>query len=293
LVYSESIGSFNGSLSLFSFLISFREMKFNDLTYNISFAILIITAVYTLVYAGLTGLLLCSSVTLIASAFMNQFELIVAVAVIFSLFYIYFLRGMLRRFEPFQNQNNAQQIINRISKMKNDYHQVPQNLQNPHLEPAGVYDPAVEGFEDVQPQVRKEGESSESKAAPSKRTNEVNPVEVEKVTSAVEGAKKKTDQEIASEEFQSATNGLFKMGKMPSENMDGPKLDAGSTLMKAMESFKPEQINAMTSDTKSLLETQKSLMNMLTQMRPVLADGKELLQTFSGMFGNSGGAFKL
>jgi len=28
-------------------------------------------------------------------------------------------------------------------------------------------------------------------------------------------------------------------------------------------------------------------------MRPVLADGKELLQTFSGMFGGSGGAFKL
>ena len=28
---------------------------------------------------------------------------------------------------------------------------------------------------------------------------------------------------------------------------------------------------------------------MLTQMRPVLADGKELLQTFSGMFGGQGG----
>jgi hypothetical protein len=48
----------------------------------------------------------------------------------------------------------------------------------------------------------------------------------------------------------------------------------------------------MTTDTKQLLETQKSLMNMLTQMRPVLADGKELLQTFSGMFG-SGGPMKL
>jgi hypothetical protein len=59
-----------------------------------------------------------------------------------------------------------------------------------------------------------------------------------------------------------------------------------------MESFKPEQINAMTGDTKQLLETQKALMGMLTQMRPVLADGKELLQTFSGMFGG-GGAFKL
>ena len=34
-------------------------------------------------------------------------------------------------------------------------------------------------------------------------------------------------------------------------------------------------------------------MGMLKNMQPVLADGKELLQTFSGMFGNSGGAFKL
>lgn len=268
-------------------------MKFNDLTYNISLVILVITAVYTLVYSGLTGLLLCSSVTLIAAAFMGQFELITAVAVIFSLFYIYYLKGLLRKFEPFENLDAPQPILNRLAKMKDVYHQVPQNLQDPRLEPAGVYDPAVEGFQDVQPQVPKEGESSESSSAPAKRGNEVNPVDVDKVTSAVEGAKKKSDQEIASEEFQSATNGLFKVGKMPSENMEGPKLDAGSTLMKAMESFKPEQINAMTSDTKQLLETQKSLMNMLNQMRPVLADGKELLQTFSGMFGNSGGAFKL
>jgi Ca2+/Na+ antiporter len=262
-------------------------MKFNSLTYNISLVILVITAIYTLIYSGLTGLLLCSSVTLIAAAFMGQFELITAVAVIFSLFYIYYLKGFLRKFEPFQNQDNAQTILNRVNKMKDNYHEVPQNLQDTRREPAGVYDPAVEGFEDVQPQVPKEGESSESKAAPAKRMNEVNPIEVEKVTSAVKKEKDSTE-----EEFQSATNNLFKVGKMPSENMDGPKLDSGSTLLKAMESFKPEQINAMTGDTKQLLETQKALMGMLTQMRPVLADGKELLQTFSGMFGG-GGAFKL
>jgi len=270
-------------------------MKFNNLTYNISLVIIIITAVYTLVYSGLTGLLLCSSFTLIVAAFMNQFELIVAVSVVFALFYIYFLKRLLRKLEPFQNLNNSQTILGRLSKLKTEYQDdsVPQNLQNPRLEPAGVYDPAVEGFEDLQPTVAKEGESSESKAAPAKRTNEVHSQEVDKVTSAVANAKKKTDSDIATEEFQSATNSLFKVGKMPSENMDGPKLDSGSTLMKAMESFKPEQINAMTNDTKQLLETQKSLMNMLTQMRPVLADGKELLQTFSGMFGNNGGAFKL
>jgi len=268
-------------------------MKFNNLTYNISLVIIIITALYTLVYSGLTGLLLCSSVTLISAAFLEQFEIIVAVSVIFSLFYIYYLRRILRKFEPFQNQDNAQTIVGRVGKMKDSYHQVSQNLKDTRLEPAGVYDPAVEGFEDIQPQVPKEGESQHSSSAPAKRANEVDPKQAQEVTSAVHESKKKTDGEIANEEFQSATNTLFKVGKMPSENMDGPKLDAGSTLIKAMESFKPDQINSMTADTKSLLETQKALMGMLTQMRPVLADGKELLQTFSGMFGGSGGPMKL
>jgi predicted component of type VI protein secretion system len=58
--------------------------------------------------------------------------------------------------------------------------------------------------------------------------------------------------------------------------------------MKAMSSFDPKTISAMTTDTKKLLETQKGLMQMLTQMRPVLADGKELLNTFTGMFGGGG-----
>jgi hypothetical protein len=53
-----------------------------------------------------------------------------------------------------------------------------------------------------------------------------------------------------------------------------------------------EFYNNISTDTKKLLETQKGLMSMLNQMRPVLADGKELLQTFSGMFG-SGGPVKL
>lgn len=254
--------------------------------------ILVTTALYTLIYSGLTGLLLCSSVALIAAAFLDQFEIIVAVSVFFAMFYIFFLKKFLRKLEPFENEDTSQAILNRVAKMKGEYHQIPQNLRDMRLEPAGVYDPAVEGFEDVQPQVPKEGESSESSSASSKRTNEVDSQDVNAVTSAID-PKKKSNTDINNEEFQSATNNLFKVGKMPSENKDGPTLDSGSTLLRAMESFKPEQMNAMTADTKQLLETQKSLMGMLTQMRPVLADGKELLQTFSGMFGNSGGAFKL
>ena len=262
-------------------------MRFNALTYNISVAILCIGAVYTLLYSGLTGLLLCSAVTLITAAFLDQFELVVAVAVIFAMFYISFLQKWLRRIEPFQNEDTAQQIVSRLAGMENSYHQVPQSLKDPRREPYGVYNPEIEGFQDVSSE-KKEGAPMDSSSAPAKRANEVDSQQVQEVTSAVQNAQKKSNDEIAKEEFQSATNNLFKIGKAPSENMDGPKLDSGSTLMKAMESFKPEQVNAMTKDTKALLETQKGLMEMLNQMRPVLADGKELLQTFTGMFGNGG-----
>lgn len=265
-------------------------MRFNNLTYNISIAMVVITALYTLVYSGLTGVLFCTAFALISAAFINQFEIVAAISVIFALFYTFFLKRWLRKLEPFQD--NATGIVDRVAKMKGSYHQTPQQLKDPRREPAGVYDPNIEAFEDIQPKEAKEGASQESSSAPARRKDEVNPEHVKDVTSAVVNAQKKSDDNIAKEEFESATNTLFKAGKMPSENMDGPKLDSGSTLMKAMESFKPEQVSAMTNDTKQLLETQKNLMGMLSQMRPVLADGKELLQTFTNMFGG-GGMLKL
>jgi len=258
-------------------------MKFNQLTYNISFGILIITALYTLVYSGLTGILLCSSVSLITAAFLDQFEIVVAISVIFALFYIYYLKGILRKLEPFQD---AEQILDRVNEMK---YSKMKTKRKPMVEPEGVYDVKIEGFADVGVPDNK-GESSTSKSAPKADITNAIPEDVVKdVTDAID--KKDKDETIQKEEFQSATNELFKLGKMPSEHTEGPMLDAGSTLLKAMGSFKPEQINAMSSDTKQLLETQKSLMSMLNQMRPVLADGKELLQTFGGMFGN--GAMKM
>jgi type I site-specific restriction-modification system R (restriction) subunit len=148
----------------------------------------------------------------------------------------------------------------------------------------------VEGFEDVQPDVPKDGASSSSSSASADTKDQVDSKKVAETTSA--HPEKEKEKEIEKEEFQSATNELFKLGKMPSEHAEGPKLDVGQTVMKAMNSLDPNTITSMTSDTKKLLETQKGLMSMLNQMRPVLADGKELLQTFSGMFGN-GGPMKL
>lgn len=251
-------------------------MRFNKLTYNISLAVISIFAVYTLIYSGISGILLCSSVALIAAAFLDSFELVVAITVLFGLFYQYFLKRLLRKFEPFQN-NDTQKIVQRVAA-----------IQNKRMKgPEGVHEAFIEGFEDLQPTVPKEGASTSSSPASSKRVEEVKvPAELEESVSAKPEDKDK-------EEFQSATGNLFKPGKLPSENTSGGFLDGGSTLLKSMEAFNPEQMKAMTTDSKKLLETQKGLMEMLQSMQPVLKDGKQLLDTFSGMFGNGGGMFKL
>lgn len=270
------------------------EMNFNQTTYFISVVLLCITALYTLVYSGITGLLFCSAFGLIVAAFVNQPELIAVAVIIFSLFYLFFLKRYLKRFEPFTNQSD--EIVSRVGNMASK-HPSQHDLAKSRKEPFGVYDSKIEGFQDVSPDSSKEGAPSNSSSASTALTaNQIPSEQVKAVTSALEG---KSDDEMEKEETKSATGTLFKTGQMPSENIGGPKLDAGKTIMKAMESFDSNTVGAMTDDTKKLLETQKSLMGMLTQMRPVLSEGRELLQTFSGMFGGgsngngSGMQFKL
>jgi hypothetical protein len=89
--------------------------------------------------------------------------------------------------------------------------------------------------------------------------------------------------------FQEPSAGLFKLGELPSEMKKGPFVDTASTLTKAMNALQPDQMAAMTAESQSLLETQKNLMGMLQSMKPVLQDGRQLLDTFSGIFGGLGG----
>lgn len=246
-------------------------MRMESYTCHIALGLLALTAVYTVLYSGLTGLLFSAAVGLILMAFITPFELVAALTILIALLYTVVLKKYLYRLEPFQN---PEVIVKRISSLSKPVQKGP----------VGVYSASsVEGFEDIQPDTPKEGASSDSSAASAYPVNQVDPNEVAEVTSAKPQEKTKT---IEKEEFQSATNELFKLGKMPSEHKEGPLLDVGQTVMKAMNSLDPNTISSMTSDTKKLLETQKGLMSMLTQMRPVLADGKELLQTFSGMFGS-------
>jgi hypothetical protein len=275
-------------------------MKFNQLTYHISCGILVITALYTLVYAGLTGLLMTSAITLLAAAFIDEFEVVAAVTIIFALFYTIFLKRYLQKLEPFTDK----EILKRVKDMEMNYHPQQQNFNRDPLQPAGCLNRSLEGFENASDSsdlsdglsTGGQADADTKSAIPSdeiKKVTDAVSAETDKVTKAISEKEKKI-MGVSNEEFKSATGGLFKLGEMPSEHKDGPHLDAGKTIMQAMSTFDPKTISSMTDDTKKLLETQKGLMSMLNQMRPVLADGRELLQTFSGMFGgNSNGGASL
>jgi hypothetical protein len=93
------------------------------------------------------------------------------------------------------------------------------------------------------------------------------------------------------ETFQeSQTTGLFKLGQIPKDEKGGHHIDAGTTVMNAINALKPDQIKAMTMDTKQLIETQKSLMGMLQTFQPMVHEGKQMMETFQEMFSPAMGA---
>ena len=157
--------------------------------------------------------------------------------------------------EGFSTHTTQAGISSMIKKLKEDTNDegfigsVYQNIiKGGYTNPGfGMPGPLVEGFEDEKKEPKK------SKPAP-----------LEKV------------QELAAP---------FKLGEIPAQVKNGPHIDAGSTLMKAIQGLDPDQINAMTKDTQQLIETQKSLMGMLGSMKPMMNDGKELMDTFQQMFG--------
>ena len=120
----------------------------------------------------------------------------------------------------------------------------------------------VEAFEDVSEEKEKEEEKTEEKfESPSSKPA---PAKSEKPTEA---------------------DGLFKLGQLPTESKGGFHIDQGTTVLNALNALQPDQVKKMSEDTQKLIDTQKSLMMMLGTMKPMLSDGKQLIDTFQQMFG--------
>jgi hypothetical protein len=113
------------------------------------------------------------------------------------------------------------------------------------------------------------------------------PAEAAPVRKAAKAAKK-----VPAPDHGSRPGEMFELGKkykMPvAEGEDADyHLDAGTTFMNAYKSLKPEQIAAMTKDTQELMQTQKQLMNTLQTLKPLITDGKQMMEMFQSYFGSA------
>ena len=68
---------------------------------------------------------------------------------------------------------------------------------------------------------------------------------------------------------------------------DDPHVDIGTPILHAYRNLTPEQIGGMRRDTKELMGLQKELMGSLSEMKPAIEQGAELLKTFSQFFGKN------
>ena len=105
-----------------------------------------------------------------------------------------------------------------------------------------------------------------------------------------EGKKKKKTRRPAPDHGSRAEPFVLgKKYKMPKESDDPDyHLDAGTTFVNAYKQLNPNQISAMTKDTQELINTQKQLMSTLNTLKPLITDGKQIMDTFQNYFGSGG-----
>jgi len=76
-----------------------------------------------------------------------------------------------------------------------------------------------------------------------------------------------------------------KQEKEPKPTGKSSHVDLGSTILHAYRNLSPEQTGGMKKDTKELMELQKELMGTLSEMKPAIEQGAQLLGSFNQFFG--------
>jgi len=281
------------------------SLNFNSTTYTIAAITLILYGIYILSNIGLVGLLISFSVALIGFAFFKELEIVTALVVLVGLVYVYGMNSLKMSAacavraggkEGFTTDGTPGEILDVIHRMGRGKYGLDRSATAIAWDakpPAGVLAAGAEGFADMN---STGSEDSGEKATAVAEKDDAAPQDSEPAP-AKKMDKKPVDDIAAkvaptAEAFQESVQagGLFKLGQLPSESAEGPHVDAGTTLMKAMSALQPDQINAMTEDTRKLLDQQKNLMGMLANMRPILQEGRKLLDMFSGILGGPGAA---
>lgn len=244
--------------------------------------VLVIYIVYGIVSMPFPFFLLSTAVGLIAYGMTESVEITAALTILTGALAI--LISNYKRKEPFMS-GNAVEIVNRLQKVERKQEKAP----------VGVYASGyVEGFEDVsENKVEAKSTAAESKPAPAAAPATAVPVPpaAAAVATATPPSSTGTNATTTSG-FKNASDtnqaGLFKLGVLPEEGKGGFHIDQGTTVLNALNALKPDEVKRMSEDTQKLIDTQKSLMMMLGTMKPMLSDGKQLIDTFQQMFGPQG-----
>ena len=298
-------------------------MKFHStgLSYTLAVLALIIYIFFITSSIGVSGLLLSFAIGMIAAAFIEPLELVVALVIVAGILLtvaskqLFIQQILSAKTEGFDSgspgMGTGKSISDRVVSLEEGTYRLPANrprVKAVYSEIGFGYAPvqSTEGFQDVPQDDDEEGEEADSTPAPKSEaanTNKLVDKDAADVVAAAATAKPDTESTVpgggiqpsaASSAAAPAADGftnsasLFQLGKLPSESALGPHVDIASTMNNALSALQPEQMAAMTAESNSLVETQRNLMNMLQTMRPVLQDGRQLLDTFSGIFGNLG-----
>ena len=261
-------------------------MKSTPLTQGITMLVLVIYVLYSFFALPFAGFLLSLAVGLMSYGGLESFEMSVSLMIISGVMYSLISKQTIREptakgKEGFADLVDPLQISKRVKEIRKEI-------------PKGVYASSfAEGFADADTDSNADGEKEKkamvaateaaSKPASASGSGEagsgIDPVSLE--TSGFKGSAEKN-------------NGEFKLGVLPDEGKGGYHIDQGTTVINALNALKPDQIKAMSADTQKLIDTQKSLMSMLSTMKPMLQDGKQMMNNFQEMFGKSpNGQFKL
>ena len=257
-----------------------KEFKFSKQTSTIALVFFAIYFTYGIFRLPFVQYLVCLAVGAIAYGICDSYEIAVVALLAANLIFPIVAGQPIKQGFRVKGANanegfmasNPSDISGRVGRMKDA------GIQGIK----GVGSPMTEGFEDADTtdlslsENKKPSENSESVTATSK------PAKADEEVDA---------KELASESFKD-NSGLFKLGEIPTDTKGGFHIDAGTTVMNALKALKPDQIDAMTKDTKQLIETQKSLMNMLQTFTPMVKEGKQMMETFGTMFNPAMGAME-
>ena len=274
-------------------------MKSTPALRTFAIVVLVFYGLYALSTMGMTGVLFSAAIGFFLYAYTKQFEMAAMGAVLAGII-VYigtrYLPVIRKSNEGFTD--SAEVIAKRVAEIKKP-------IQATTLEPEGVlssqyaeafadynansnmtmqsYNGLMEGFADV-PAAEKKEEKPAATAAASAPAPATPVAEKKEEKPAATAEEKKEKFENNPAEAPAGLEFLFKPGETPTEKKGGYHIDAGTTILNALNGLKPNQIEAMTADTQKLMETQKSLLGMLNTMKPMLADVKPLMETFGTLF---------